>query len=37
MNQSKLQSFAFDILQGLSYLHTSGVIHSDMKLQNALV
>jgi serine/threonine protein kinase len=37
MNQGKLQSFACDILQGLDYIHTCGVIHSDMKLQNALV
>jgi serine/threonine protein kinase len=26
-----------DILNGLSYIHNIGVIHSDMKLQNALV
>ena len=37
MNQVKLQSFASDILQGLYYTHSSGVIHSDMKLQNALL
>lgn len=37
MNQVKLQSFSQDILSGLSYIHSLGVIHSDMKLQNALV
>lgn len=36
MNQDKLQSYASDILQGLNYLHSSGIIHSDMKIQNVL-
>ena len=29
--------YASDILQGLHYIHGLGVIHSDMKLQNALL
>ena len=29
--------FSADILQGLYYIHNLGVIHSDMKLQNALL
>jgi len=37
MNQLKLQSYAGDILQGLSYVHNLGVIHSDLKIQNALL
>jgi serine/threonine protein kinase len=37
MNQGKLQSYALDILNGLDKIHSQGVIHSDMKLQNALV
>lgn len=37
MNQDKLQSYANDILSGLYYLHNSGIIHSDMKIQNALL
>jgi serine/threonine protein kinase len=37
MNQEKLQSFARDILTGLDYIHAMGVIHSDMKIQNALL
>ena len=37
MNQGKLQSFAQDLLTGLDYIHACGVIHSDMKIQNALV
>lgn len=37
MNQEKLQSYANDILQGLSYVHSMGIIHSDMKIQNALL
>jgi len=36
-NERKLQSFAIDILEGISYVHSSGVIHCDMKMQNVLV
>ena len=32
-----MQSFLRNILEGLDYIHSRGVIHSDMKLQNALV
>ncbi len=37
MNQEKLQSYTMDILEGLSYVHSQGIIHSDMKLQNILL
>jgi serine/threonine protein kinase len=37
MNQEKLMKYAADLLQGLQYIHSVGVIHSDMKLQNALL
>lgn len=37
MNQEKLQSYVQDILTGLYYIHSLGVIHSDMKIQNALL
>ncbi|TNV81765.1 hypothetical protein FGO68_gene10557 [Halteria grandinella] len=36
-NQEKLQQYGFDILTGLSYVHSQGIIHSDLKLQNALL
>lgn len=37
MNQEKLQSYATDLLESLNYIHANGVIHSDLKLQNALL
>jgi serine/threonine protein kinase len=37
MNQDKLQSYANDMMHGIYYLHNLGVIHSDLKLQNALL
>lgn len=37
MNQRKLQDYIGDILEGLSYCHSHGVIHSDMKIQNVLL
>lgn len=36
-NEEKLQSYALDILEALDYIHSQGVIHCDMKLQNLLV
>merc|ERR1712060_623649 len=36
-NQDKLQAYALDILDGLKYIHSQGIIHSDMKLQNLLL
>ncbi len=37
MNQEKLQSYCLDILTGLDHVHSQGIIHSDMKLQNVLL
>jgi serine/threonine protein kinase len=37
MNQEKLQSYATDILEALSYVHNNGIVHSDMKIQNILL
>ena len=36
-NIDKLQAYALDVLEGLQYIHSQGVIHSDMKLQNLLL
>lgn len=36
-NQDKLISYSSDILVGLSHLHQQGIIHSDLKIQNALL
>jgi len=36
-NEVKLKSFANDILEGLTYLHSKGVIHGDIKLENLLL
>jgi serine/threonine protein kinase len=30
-------SYASDILEGLKYIHNSGVIHDDIKLENLLM
>lgn len=35
-NNSKLLSFAEDVLQGLKYVHQQGVVHADIKLENIL-
>ena len=35
-NNTKLLSYAEDILQGLKYVHNEGIIHSDIKLENIL-
>ena len=37
MNQEKLQSYCMDILTGLDHVHSQGIIHSDMKIQNVLL
>jgi serine/threonine protein kinase len=37
MNQEKLQSYCTDILTGLEHIHSQGIIHSDMKIQNVLL
>eukprot|EP00347_Sterkiella_histriomuscorum_P022527 403338154 len=36
-NTQKLQSYAQDTLEGLSYIHNQGVIHHDIKLENLLM
>ncbi|CDW71382.1 calcium-dependent protein kinase 10-like [Stylonychia lemnae] len=36
-DMEKLQQYGQDILHALNYLHTNGYIHSDMKIQNALL
>ena len=36
-NQAKLQAYAQDTLEGLQYIHSQGIIHADLKLQNLLV
>lgn len=33
---AKLQSYVLDILTGLEFTHSQGVIHSDMKIPNIL-
>ena len=36
-NQDKLQAYALDTLEGLKYIHSQGIIHADLKLQNLLL
>ncbi len=36
-NNSKLTSYAEDVLAGLKYIHSSGIIHDDIKLDNILM
>jgi len=35
-NNTKLLTYAEDILEGLKYVHQTGIIHADMKLENIL-
>jgi serine/threonine protein kinase len=35
-NNQKLLAYAEDVLQGLKYVHQSGVVHADIKLENIL-
>ena len=36
-NQCKLQSYFWDIIEGIAYIHKMGVIHADIKPQNCLL
>ena len=36
-NEDTLRSYCADILEGLEYLHRSGIIHCDMKLGNVFL
>lgn len=36
-NNCKLTSYAQDVLEGLKYVHSTGVIHDDIKLENILM
>lgn len=35
-NQDKLKSYCRDILSGLAHVHSKGLIHADMKVENVL-
>lgn len=35
-DEQELQVFAWDILNGLQYIHSQGIIHCDVKLDNML-
>lgn len=36
-NEEKIKSFAYSTLQALQYMHSQGVIHTDLKLENILI
>ena len=35
-NELKLKSYMNDILEGLNYLHNSGYVHTDIRLEKLL-
>ncbi|KAL3534858.1 hypothetical protein ACH5RR_003319 [Cinchona calisaya] len=37
LDESMIQIFAHQILQGLDYLHSNGIVHCDIKSQNVLI
>ena len=37
LNEDQISFFAYQILRGLKYLHTSNIIHRDMKPGNLTV
>ena len=36
-NEDKLNAWAGNMLEALQYIHNSGVIHVDLKLENILI
>jgi len=36
-NELKLKSYMHDVLQGLAYLHSKGIVHGDIKIENLLL
>jgi len=36
-NQTKLKSYAYDMISGLEYIHSFNIIHCDMKLSNMIL
>jgi len=36
-NENKMKSYMSDVLEGLGYLHSKGIVHGDIKLQNMLM
>ena len=36
-NKGKMKKHMFQILKGLDYIHSQGVLHRDMKPQNLLI
>ena len=36
-NEDKLKAWAGNMLEALQYIHNSGIIHTDLKLENILI